>query len=95
MSLLEQQIEVLQRRAFREKTARQIAEEQLEQYSRDIYQANLDLSTSLQVAEARQGELEFLNALAEQIVIENSLVSLFENVLPLFAKFIDASTGVS
>lgn len=94
MLSVDKQIEVLQRKAEREKKARQLAEEQLEEYSRKIYQANVCLAASLQDAESRHQELEFLNEIAKQIVIDNSLEALFKCVLPLVSTFVDAKLGL-
>lgn len=93
MSSLEKKVEVLQRRSERDKRARQLAEDKLEKYSRDIYQVNLDLSSSLQTAQKRQEELEFLNDLTEQIVREDLSESLFANTLPILSRFIGARLG--
>lgn len=95
MSSLENQIDVLQRRAAREKKARKLAEEQLENYSRRIYQTNLSLAHSLDVAEWRQQELEFLNEMAKQIVLDNSPEVLLNNILPLLGLFVEASLGMA
>ena len=94
MEDLKKQIEVLKRRIEREKTARQLSEEQLEQYSKTIYHANMNLHESLKIAEDRQRELEFLNKLAQTIVLDNTPEGLFEDVLPLVAIFVRASFAI-
>lgn len=91
---LEKKIHVLQHKAEQEQMARQLAEEQLEKYSRDIYQANMKLSDSLRLAENRQQELEFLNELTQKIVLDNTSEGLFEDVLPLIAKFVKATIAI-
>ena len=51
-----QRLKVLERKASREKKARQLAEQQLEKYSLEIYQTNQSLQKSLVYAEKKQSD---------------------------------------
>lgn len=94
MKSLKKQIRILKRKTDREKIARQLAEKHLEEFSRTIYHANMNLFNSLGVAEDRQRELEFLHKIAQKIVLDNEQEELIKDVLPLIAKFVKASFAI-
>lgn len=90
---LQNRIAVLERKNTREKKARNLAEQQLEKYSLEIYETNKSLKTSLLLSEKRQNELEFLSHISSQVGAELSLPELFSNVVELMTLFCHAECG--
>jgi hypothetical protein len=94
MEYLEQQIQILLHKAEQERMACKLAEEQLDKYARHICLANIKLSNLLSTVEKRHEELEFLNTLTQSIVHSSSSTALFEDVLPLIAKLVNATFAI-
>ena len=92
---LARRIAVLERKIEREKKARQMAEQQLEQYSRDIYQTNQSLQTSLAYSNKKQAELEFLAKESVLVGSESSFQDLVSNTIELSSMFLKAKYSFS
>lgn len=91
---LQQRLKVLERKASREKKARQLAEQQLEKYSLEIYQTNQSLQKSLVYAEKKQSELSFLAEASAQVASSISIKELLVSMIGLTSKFFDAEVGM-
>lgn len=91
---LKKRIAVLERKVEREKKARGMAERQLEDYSREIYQTNLSLQRSLDFAKKKQAELAFLGEASADVSSELSLKDLLENTIELTGQFLEADVGL-
>ncbi len=90
MTDLENRIKLLERKNSREKKAREIAETQLENYSRQIYLANQSLQTSLQLQTKRATELEYLVASSAQIASDDSIEEFISYFTQLTGHFCNA-----
>jgi signal transduction histidine kinase len=86
-------ISVLERKAAREKKARNLAENQLEKYSLDIYNANQSLKTALASSKQKQLELEYLGRTSSDVASELPIDEMVTNVLKLTGIFCSASYG--
>jgi two-component system NtrC family sensor kinase len=67
---LQKRIALLERKAEREKKARNIAENQLERYSLEIYQTNQSLKSALAYSTKIRSELEYLGKSSMSIASE-------------------------
>jgi signal transduction histidine kinase len=90
---LKKRISVLERKASREKRARNTAENQLEKYSLDIYNANLSLKKALASSTQKQLELEYLGRTSSDIASEIPFNEMIANMVMLTGSFCSASYG--
>jgi two-component system NtrC family sensor kinase len=88
-------IKLLQRKIERERKARQIAEQQLEVYSREIYQTNQSLKKSLGYAKKKHAEIEYLTKASNDVSSELTLSDILENTVSLTGKFFKAEYGIN
>lgn len=86
-------ISVLERKAARERKARNLAENQLEKYSLDIYEANQSLKSALAYSKHKQLELEYLGRTSSDVASELPIDEMITNILMLTGKFCSASYG--
>ncbi|GAB2693948.1 sensor histidine kinase [Aliiglaciecola aliphaticivorans] len=91
---LEKRVSVLERKALREKKARQLAENQLEKYSLDIYEANQSLKAALAGSEQKQLELEYLAHTSSAVASEIPLREMVSNIVDLTGEFCCARYGL-
>ncbi|WP_169726034.1 sensor histidine kinase [Aestuariibacter salexigens] len=84
---------MLERKIIREKTARETAEQQLGDFSWKIFKANSELKTSLEEAQKKSDELDFLHSFSQQIASENSLDEILKQAVSSISAFIDAEYG--
>jgi signal transduction histidine kinase len=91
---LERRLEVIERKAAREKKARFLAEQQLEKYSREIYETNQSLQASLANSMKKQANLEFLSKASDEVISEHSLKELIFNSVELIGNFFSAERGL-
>ncbi|MBU2879203.1 MULTISPECIES: sensor histidine kinase [Aliiglaciecola] len=91
---LEKRVSVLERKALREKKARQLAENQLEKYSLDIYEANQSLKGALADSKQKQLELEYLARTSSDVASEIPLNDMISNIVMLTGEFCSASYGL-
>ena len=94
-SQYQQDIELLKRKIDREKKARQIAEQQLEVYSREIYQTNQSLKKSLDYAKKKHAEIEYLSKASTNLASELTLSDILQNTVALTAQFFNAEFGIN
>jgi signal transduction histidine kinase len=94
-SQYQQDIELLKRKIDREKKARQIAEQQLEVYSREIYQTNQSLKKSLDYAKKKHAEIEYLSKASNNLSSELTLSDILQNTVALTAQFFNAGYGIN
>lgn len=90
---LEKRVAVLERKISREKKARNLAENQLEKYSLEIYETNLSLQISLATAKKKQAELAYLGKASVEVASEQSLNELMAHTVALTGAFVDAECG--
>jgi two-component system NtrC family sensor kinase len=90
---LNKRLAVLERKAVREKKARFLAEQQLEKYSREIYETNQSLQTSLASAKKKQAELEFLGKASDDVISALSIQELILNTIELTGNFFSTECG--
>ncbi|MEP1447631.1 MAG: ATP-binding protein [Paraglaciecola sp.] len=90
---LEKRVAVLERKAEREKKARNLAENQLEKYSLDIYEANQSLKSALASATQKQSELAFLAQTSSNVASEVSLGEMISNIVALTGTLCSACCG--
>ncbi|WP_426369146.1 sensor histidine kinase [Pseudocolwellia sp. HL-MZ7] len=90
---LQKRISILERKVSREKKARQLAENQLEKYSLDIYEANQSLKNALISSTQKQVELRYLEQTSSDIASEISLNNMLSNIVMLTGKFCSAHYG--
>jgi signal transduction histidine kinase len=91
---LQKRIVVLERKAAREKKARNLAENQLEQYSLEIYEVNQSLKSALAFATQKQAELEYLGQASSDVASDLPLSKMIINVVELTGKFCSAGCGI-
>ena len=89
----EDRIAILERKWKRERKARELAEKQLEEYSRQIYSTNVSLQTSLKHAEKKQSQLEFLGQVSANVNSDKAIGELFEYTIELIGSFVEAECG--
>ncbi|WP_133469372.1 sensor histidine kinase [Paraglaciecola marina] len=90
---LEKRVAVLERKISREKKARNIAENKLEQYSLEIYQTNESLKKALASSTKKQKELEYLGRASSYVGSEMKLNEIIDNVVELTGRFCEADFG--
>lgn len=88
-------IDLLQRKIEREKKARKIAEQQLEIYSREIYQTNQSLKKSLDYAQKKNAEIEYITKASTDVSSELTLSDILQNTVSLTASFLNADYGIN
>ncbi|MEP1870180.1 MAG: ATP-binding protein, partial [Paraglaciecola sp.] len=91
---LEKRVAVLERKISREKKARNIAENKLEQYSLEIYQTNESLKEALASSTKKQKELEYLGRASSYVGSEMKLNEIIDNVIELTGRFCEADFGL-
>ena len=89
----DKRISVLERKAAREKKARNLAESQLEEYSRKIYETNQSLQIALHSATQKQSELKYLGMASSCVASERPLEDMIANIVELTGKFCRAYCG--
>lgn len=89
-----QRVAILERKIEREKKARRIAETQLEEYSREIYQINQSLQRSLLSGQKKQTELTFLAEVSQKVTLETTSHTLLSDTAALIGSFLDADCGI-
>jgi signal transduction histidine kinase len=87
-------IELLKRQIEREKKARQLAEQQLEAYSREIYLANESLKESLDHTKKKQAEIEYLTQASYDFTSELTLFDILKSTVSLTGKYFKAEYGI-
>ena len=90
---LNKRLAVFQRKAERERKARFLAEQQLENYSRELYATNQSLQASLASSKKKQAELEFLTKASDDVISKLSVIELILNTVELTGNFISAQYG--
>ena len=90
---LEVRLAVFQRKADREQKARFLAEQQLENYSRELYETNQSLQASLARSKKKQAELEFLFKASDDVISKLSIKELLLNTIELTGNFFSAEYG--
>lgn len=84
----EKEIESYQRILERERKARNIAETQLEDYSREIYQTSVLLKEQTKQAQIKQKHLAFLSSVAEDNWKSESVKEVIEHYLKKSCVFL-------
>lgn len=87
--------DVLMRKYEREKIARKAAEKQLEEYSLQVYQSQINLQQSLRQAKQRETELQFLADLSAFSGKETSTQQLSHTVIELTCQFLQGHSGLA
>jgi two-component system NtrC family sensor kinase len=87
-------IELLKRQVIEEKEARQLAENQLEMYSRDFCLTNKYLRTSLNHTKKKQAEIEYLTESSSDFSSTLGLINILQHTVSLTGKFFNASYGI-
>jgi signal transduction histidine kinase len=90
---LHKRIAVLERKSAREKKARSLAENQLEQYSLEIYQINQSLKTALSFSTKKQSELEYLSKASMADASELPLNDMIGKMVELTCEYCSAVYG--
>jgi len=90
---LQKRIAVLERKAAREKKARNMAEKQLERYSLEIYQINQSLKSALAFSTKKQCELEYLGKASMGDASELPLNQMIGNMVELTCEYCAADYG--
>lgn len=90
---LQRRIGILERKIQREQKARNLAEQELEKYSRENYQTNQSLQRSLGFAKKKQAELAYLAEASSEVTSDISLKSLLVNTVSLTGQFLEADLG--
>ena len=90
---LYKRIAVLERKADREKKARNMAEDQLERYSLEIYQTNQSLKSALAYSKKIQSELEYLGKASMRIASKLPLNEMIDNMVELTCEYCTAEYG--
>lgn len=80
-------VAVLRRKNQRERQARELAERQLEEFSRELYETNQSLQRSLNTARKHEVELAYLNQASQHLSAKSSLSSLLKNTTEITGKF--------
>lgn len=89
----EKRLMLLEKKLCREKKARQLAEQQLEEYSRKIYLTNQSLTESLEHARKKQRELVFLKEVTAIVTSDLSIGELLGKAVSLAGQFFNARCG--
>jgi len=90
---LNKRIEVLERKSAREKKARNLAEDQLERYSLEIYQTNQSLKNALVFSTKKKSELEYLGKASIGVASELPLNEMIGNMVELTCQYCSAEYG--
>ena len=90
---LEKRLGILERKLVREKKARNLAEQQLEEFSREIYLTNVSLKESLDEAKKKQQELAYLRDASSIVISDMPIGEMLANVITLTGWFLGASAG--
>ncbi|MFT5311688.1 MAG: two-component system NtrC family sensor kinase [Paraglaciecola sp.] len=90
---LNKRLGVFERKAAREKKARLLAEQQLEKYSREIYETNQSLQASLASSKKKQANLEFLGKSSEGVMSTLTSKELILNMVELTGNFFLTECG--
>jgi len=90
---LEKRIAVFERKAIREKKARNLAENQLERFSLEIYQTNQSLKSALAFSTKKQSELEYLGRASLGVSSELPLDDMIKNMVELTCQYCSAEYG--
>jgi two-component system NtrC family sensor kinase len=90
---LQKRIAVLERKAAREKKARNMAEKKLEKYSIEIYQTNQFLKRALSYSTKKQLELEYLGKVSMGVASELPLNEMIGNMIELTCEYCAAEYG--
>jgi two-component system NtrC family sensor kinase len=90
---LHKRIAVLERKSAREKKARNLAEDQLEQDSLKIYQTNQSLKSALAFSTKKQSELEYLGNVSMAVASELPLNEMIGNMVELTCQYCSAEYG--
>jgi two-component system NtrC family sensor kinase len=90
---LQMRIAVLERRSAREKKARNLAENQLERYSLDIFKTNQTLKNALAFSTKKQSELEYLGQASMTVASELPLNDMIANMVELTCQYCAAEYG--
>ncbi|AGH45679.1 histidine kinase [Paraglaciecola psychrophila 170] len=90
---LQKRIALLERKATREKKARNIAENQLERYSMEVYQTDQSLKKALAFATKKQLELEYLSKASMGDASELPLSEMISNMIELTCEYCAAEYG--
>jgi signal transduction histidine kinase len=90
---LQKRIAVLERKAAREKKARNLAENQLERYSLEIYQTNQSLKSALDFSTKKQSELEYLGKASMAVASELPLNDMIVKMVELTGQYCSAEYG--
>lgn len=90
---LEKRIAVLERKAIREKKARNLAESELERYSLEIYQTNQSLKSALAFSTKKQSELEYLGKVSLGVSSKLLLDDMIKNMVELTCRYCSAEYG--
>ena len=90
---LQKRIALLERKAEREKKARNIAENQLERYSLEIYQTNQSLKSALAYSTKIRSELEYLGKSSMSIASELTLNEMIGKLVELTCEYCAAEYG--
>lgn len=91
---LETRVSVLERKAIREKKARNLAEIQLEKYSLDIYEANQSLKIALASSTQKQLELEYLANTSSNVASDATLNEMIAEMVNLTGVFCSSRYGL-
>ena len=90
---LEEELAVYKRSLERERKARQIAEQELEKYSRKIYQAEVLLKEQSEQVQNKQAHLNFLTSVAEDNWLSKSVDELIDKYLTRSCHFLTSTTA--
>ncbi len=90
---LQKRIGVLERKSAREKKARNLAENQLEQYSLEIYKTNQSLKTALAFSTKKQSELEYIGKVSMAVASELPLNDMIGNMVEVTCQYCTAEYG--
>jgi two-component system NtrC family sensor kinase len=93
VEVLQKRIAVLERKSAREKKARNLAENELERYSLEIYQTNQSLQTALAFSTKKQSELEYLGKASMTIGSQLPLNDVVDNMVALTCEYCAAQYG--
>jgi two-component system NtrC family sensor kinase len=87
-------IELLKRQIYRERKARQLAENALEVHSREVYLAEQSLRKSLDYTKKKQAEIDYLSKASYYFASELTLIDILQNTVSLTGKFFNAEYGI-
>lgn len=90
---LQEELEVYQRALQRERQARNIAEAELETFSRKVYQSEQLLLEQTQQVQNKQQHLSFLTSVAEDNWLSDSVEELIDNYMQRSCHFLTSTTA--